>query len=201
MSSTLDNSEVLMLDNFPGVPNVNGAGPFDKGNVANGADQNWYVSGEAPPHVLGTKWYGYQEGGTGVVAGGFTLIYLKTGTLLAATVAVNKLHAMTIGVGAATSSDLLYTVTDNPATPIGMLSGQCAVSMSTMTSGGYYGWFWCGGVCPTSVCTGMDTTLETNGSAVNGYMIAISDTEVNFGPFPDTGAYIPVAICLAATDA
>jgi len=200
-ANNLDSTEILMLDNFPGIPNVNAAGPYNLGNVAAGGDQNWYVSGSRPPHVLGTKFMGYQEGGTGIVAGSYTLIYLKTGTELSGTsIAVKRLCAMTLGPGAASSSDLLYTVTNDPTTPIGLLSGQCAVAMSAMTSGGYYGWFWCGGVCPESICVGMAGAYETDANCVKGAMVAVSDTEINFGTHPANSAVVPVAICLAADD-
>jgi len=56
------------------------------------------------------------------------------------------------------------------------------------------------GVCPESICSGMAGTYETDGLVVKGWMIALSDTEINFSTFPDTGAYRAIGICLAATD-
>jgi hypothetical protein len=185
MSQSIDSTGLLLNDRWPGIANNNAAGPYDLGNVANGSDQNWYVASTKPPHVLGTKFTGYQEAASGVNGGSFTLIYLNTGTLLSTTaITAKKFCALQAAPTSSTSGALLYTVTNNPAYTVGMSTALYGVSMSAMTSGGYYGWFWCGGVCPESICTGMAGTYTTADTVTVGGFILATDTIINPAPDP-----------------
>jgi len=191
MSSTIDSTGIILYDNWPNAIVSNSAGPHDLGNVANGADQNWYSASSPPPHKLGTKFIGTQNGAAGVNAGSYTLIYLKTGTLLSGTaITAKKFCVMAVAPTSSTSGDLLYTVSNNPTYTVGMSTGLGAVSMSAMTTAGYYGWFWCGGVCPESICTGMAGTYTTDANVVVGGFCLVTDTIINPGTDPANSAIV-----------
>jgi hypothetical protein len=164
MSATLDSAEFVLIDNWPTIGNNNSAGPFNAGAPASGADQN----AATEVHQVGTKWTGYQEGSTGINRGAFTLIYLQFGTAAATACAVKQIVALETAPGAATAATLMYKVTNSDATAE-LGTGMAAVALSAMTAS-YYGWFWCGGVCPESICAGLAGNHLTQGSVVVGDM-------------------------------
>lgn len=193
MSSTIDSTGIILYDNWPNSIASQCAGPRDMNNVANGADQN--VTSASFP--VGTKFRGWQAGATGVNAGSYTLIYLKTGTLLNGTaIAAKKFCVSETAPTSSTSGDLIYTVTNNPTSTYGMTTGLGAVSMSAMTTAGYYGWFWCGGVCPESICTGMAGTYTTDANVVVGAICLVTDTIINPGTDPANSAIVRIGFAL-----
>jgi hypothetical protein len=70
---------------------------------------------------------------------------------------------------AATAANALlptqYIVTDDASEAL--LSGPIAVALSAMTTG-YYGWFWCGGVCPVDSVSGLGGSYVTDGTVAAG---------------------------------
>jgi hypothetical protein len=54
-------------------------------------------------------------------------------------------------------------VTNEVATALADAGGFCAVGLSAMTVD-YYGWFWCGGVCPEQYVTALGGWYATNDS-------------------------------------
>lgn len=94
-------------------------------------------------YPIGTKCRVYQDGVSAGGAGWSTFIYLKT--VAAPTNPVLAKHICALI--ATPSGDTLYTVTNDADLDIGAGKGPIAVAIQTMTAA-YYGWFWCGGVCP-----------------------------------------------------
>jgi hypothetical protein len=204
MSNTLDDSEILFIDNWPDGPIINGPGPFKGpvspptgtptgGGVAAGGDHNVLL----PGHDVGTKWFSYQPSATGQTQGWSTWIYLKVGTQ-EASIAAKSLVMLETMPSSSTAGSLLYTVTNDDATA-NMDTGLAAMAIGAMTDG-YCGWFWCGGVCPVSICPSLGGTHATNGAVVIGFMEAVSSTVIKFGTWTDNHCHVAIAICLTATD-
>jgi len=194
-ANNIDSAELVLYDNWPGRANTSFAGPQNTPAPATGPDQNVATAA----FTVGTKWTATQPGSEGINGGQYTLIYLKTGTLLSTSVAAKRLVVMETVPGAATAGDIMYTVTDDPtSTPLS--TGFAAVAMSTVTTGGYHGWFWCGGVCPESICLGLAGAYESDANVVVGFVRAVSDTEINFGTWSHGSALVPIGAFLATDD-
>ncbi|MCP4645343.1 MAG: hypothetical protein GY851_33175, partial [bacterium] len=135
--------------------------PFNAADVASGADQN----ASAAAHPVGTKWTGFQKGSTGVPRGNYTLIYLLVGTQnpdisLSCAAGTNKCVCCPEDASENGTATQMYTVTNDAATTTSEPSGLCAIAMSAVTNA-YYGWFWCGGVAPISICAGLAGDIPT----------------------------------------
>ena len=59
---------------------------------------------------------------------------------------------------------VITDVTNDQTTALGDEGGFCAVALSAMTVD-YYGWFWCGGVCPEEYVSGLGGNYCTDDSA------------------------------------
>jgi hypothetical protein len=96
------------------------------------------------PTVLGVN--GAATGALGAT-GHSTFIYLKleenddTYPCLIKHICAQHSHAGTAG------SDGMFDVTNDAGNDIGAGQGPIAIALSTMTED-YFGWFWCGGLCP-----------------------------------------------------
>jgi len=128
----------------------------------------------APMWPVGTKWEIYCKGdpadqGVGYNLGWSTFIYLKGAadfsTAVAAAVTVLCVPDETIA--AADASTILYTMVCDSDSTTHETMGPVAMCLSAMTNN-YYGWFWCGGVCPVEYVPGLTTasTLVTDDSVV-----------------------------------
>jgi len=195
--ATLDSTGFLLIDNWPKVGNSDWAGPPGIDDLPSQGHHN----SATETYRLGTKFRVYQGGGTGVNSGWSTFIYLKMGTADTAVALAAKYsvcgEAPPTSTGART---LLYTVTNDKDSG-DMTAGLHAIAISAMTNS-YYGWFWCGGVCPESTIAAMAGTYATDGTAVIGGMVcgALTAAVVGFTTDPANSAIQRVAICLAATD-
>ena len=102
------------------------------------------------------------------VAGWSTFIYLKlemqdtTNVLAVKEVVAQHSDAAAGGAG-------VFDATNEVATLNGTQKGPAAVALSAMTVD-YYGWFWCGGVCPESIVAGLGGTYATTGAVAIGDM-------------------------------
>jgi hypothetical protein len=155
-NSTIDNSKIILFDKFPGVPSTVRGLPVDG---FTGADHHNVLT---PYYPIGTKIQVYDVTNKGYA----TMIYLQyiAGTK-AATLALAAGQFCCPPIAANASSgqaavNVYYKVTDDASEAL--VQGPIAVALSAMTTT-YYGWFWCGGVCPISFVTALDTTFTTNG--------------------------------------
>ena len=205
-NSVIDSELVILRDNWPEIANNNAAGPFNAGAPASGSDQNWYVAGDTPPHPVGTKFTGYQEGGTGIPRGTYTLIYLQVGTqnpdiALSCAAATNKCVCCPEDASENGTAIQIYTVTNDSAGTTSEPTGLCAIALSAMTNS-YYGWFWCGGVAPISIVPGLAGDIPTANSFQIGDNI-MAATDISNTPIGFTVAAagsVSCAIGLAADD-
>ena len=190
--STMDSLEVILIDNWPGTAKLIGHSEIPVGGFTGSLHHNV----PAPRYPKGEKLCVWEPGTLGC-EGMATMIYLQVGTQTASIAA--KMHCVT---GSATD---LYVVTNDPdANIIGPLTG-CAmlgIALSAMTDA-YYGWFWCGGVCPETFCPDLGGTHATEeGNVIAGLLCSHNCTvadKMAFGPVAaDTEAIIGFA--LAADD-
>ena len=198
MSATLDSAEFILIDNWPEVGNADWAGPPGINDLPSQAHHN----SDTESYHLGTKFRVYQEGGTGMNTGWATFIYLKMGTAAATALAAKHIVCGEAPPTSTGARELLYTVTNNDATA-DLNAGLCAISISAVTNS-YYGWFWCGGICPDSIVSALAGNYYTQGSAVIGGMcLGQADADnavIGFITDPANAAIMRVAICLPATD-
>lgn len=154
---TIDSEDFILFDNWPGVPQQCNGQPVaynlqgsDSHNVATAA------------HPVGTKFQVYNDGSVAGLNGYSTLIYLQVGTQGATT----AIAAKTICAGDDAADP--YEVTNSGTDAIDLGAGLCAVAIGTTTDA-YYGWFWCGGVCPEVLCDSLaDGASQTMGGNYYG---------------------------------
>lgn len=161
-NSTLDDSKFILYDRFPGAVDYNQSTPVDGFTGASHHNVATAV------YKVGTKIQVYDETNKGYS----TFIYLqyKANT---AKVAVNALAAKQFvsiqltanGATTYATDSVWYWATD--AGDVALLQSALAVALSAMTTD-YYGWFWCGGVCPVSFVSGLGGNYVTDGNVAAG---------------------------------
>jgi hypothetical protein len=151
--STID-SEVLVLFNAFGGPDRVGHVPKD------GFTGSSHHNVATAAYPLGTVLRVEQRGAAGQV--GFSeFVYLKMGTQNADSVVAAK------SVVVQDSATVPLVMTNDPDSCIAIPTNFGAYAISAMTNA-YYGWFWCGGICPEDYVSGLGGTYSTNGSVVAG---------------------------------
>ena len=170
--STLDSELFTLYDNWPGRPDP-GLSQDPPRDGFDGADHHNVA---AAVFQVGGKIQVYNRGDTGK-AGFSTFIYLQVGTQDATTVLAAK------SIVAPDSSTSWYKVSNDPARAIVLPTGMAAVALGAMTNA-YYGWFWCGGVCPEEAISGLGGTYATEGNVVAGDITAhiLAAGVVGLGP-------------------
>jgi hypothetical protein len=171
----IDSEELILVDLWPGYPDSRLGTPKDG---FTGADHHNVV---APAYPIGSK-IQYYNAGTAGKAGYATFIYLKlemqdTSNVLAARHLVN-LH----------TDAKPYDVTNENASVITETYGPVAIGISAMTVD-YYGWFWCGGVCPEDAVAALGGTYATDTNVTAGCRLVTRDAgtthptwgEIEFG--------------------
>ena len=159
---------VILRDNWPGTPITP---PVDYSDMTAASVGHNLV---APMWPIGTKWEVYCKGdptygGVGYNVGWSTFIYLKGADNIATAVAgaVTVLVVPDETIAAGDGGEILYTVVGDSAETTHETMGLVAMCISTPTNS-YYGWYWCGGVCPIEYVPGLTTssTLVTDDSVV-----------------------------------
>ena len=181
--STLDAKYITLFDAWPGKA-------LDWGlTVSQILDSNTVQNVVYPRYPVGTKIIVRNPGTTYSATGNSTLIYLQAGTA-ATGLAVAAKH-----VCVPDTDTNLYKVTNDKTT--GLNPAGCplvAVALTTMTNS-YYGWYWCGGVCPA------DLLVNAAGSFILSGNMA-TDSTVAIGPIQTvalTAANIGFALAASAT--
>jgi len=132
---TVDSEKLILLDRLPGLPNPHMRIPTDG---FTGAGHHNVV---AAAYDVGTKVQVFNHSASAGVDGYATLVYGK----LEAQDATNVLAARHF---CAWHSDATpFDFTNEVATYIGESVSPIVVALGAMTID-YFGWFWCGGVCP-----------------------------------------------------
>lgn len=156
MTQGMDDGKFYLIDNWPGVV-TNGPNPAD-----------WTAYSATRTYALGTKRAIYDETNHGWA----TLIYLMfeaAGAIAACTVkspvAPDNTDAIAAGAW--------YIVTNDGTDSF--KNGPIAIALGTVTDE-YYGWFWCGGVCPVDTIPGLGGIYKSDDSVATGSAIMLQDS-------------------------
>jgi len=161
---TVDLDYVTLFDLFPGVPDPRLGVPKDG---FTGTDHHNVATAAYP---LGTKIQVYNHSSVAGIDGPSVLVYCKL-EAMDATNACKVKHICTQH-----SDAVYYDLTNEAATDIGSGLGLCAVALNTMTEN-YYGWFWCGGVCPEEYVPLLTGDIYCSAAAaIGGCMLADLET-------------------------
>jgi len=173
IDGTLDSEVFALIDNWPGERNVHLPEPTD-GFL--GASHHNIATEE---YQAGTKIQARNKGTTGK-SGFSTFIYLQVGVQNAFVDIAVKSLVVPDSVGTWSK------VTNDPDDCIALPTSMVAVALSAMTDA-YYGWFWCGGVCPEELVSGLGGTYDTDGTVEPGSIRAVhlSVDDIGFGPCPE----------------
>jgi hypothetical protein len=159
---TMDSLEIILFDNWPGVAKLIGPDELPPGGFTGGLHHNV----PAPYYMPGEKFCVWNPSTLGC-EGMATMIYLQLGTQTATLCPKQPVTTQ--------SATIVYNVTNDPDSLIGPKDGGAliAYALSAMTNA-YYGWFWCGGVCPETLCPDLGGTYVTDSTVVAGLM-ALTD--------------------------
>ncbi len=156
--STIDSELITLVNNWGIAPSVIDVVPTD--GFTGSKTHN--VATRAAP--IGEVRQVRCDGSVGK-AGYSQFIYLQVGTQ-------NPDVAMAVKhVVAQDSATVWYQVTNDPDTALKLPTGLAAIALSAMTDD-YYGWFWCGGVCPEQFVSGLGGTYKTNDGVAIGQFTA-----------------------------
>jgi hypothetical protein len=178
--STLDDALFVLQDNWPGAAERLTVDSIPGGTITAAA----YHDVATPAAEPGRKIEVWVPSALGGPTGFSRFIYLKG---LAVTEANPSPAAKQLVVPCNTAD--LYQVTNDKAQCI--LAAGCglaAVLLSAMSfdnSTAYYGWFWCGGVCPTGLVAALDGNFATEGNVFAGAPItahALAADAIGLGP-------------------
>ena len=150
---TIDSEGFYLLDLFPGVADPRRGVPTDG---FTGADHHNVSSVQYP---IGTKIQVYNQG-TGV-DGLSVFVYAKL-EMQDATNVLAARHFVTQH-----SDATAYDLTNEAASDIGTGLGAVAVGLGAMTVD-YFGWFWCGGVCPEAFVSDLGGSYYCSAAAAIG---------------------------------
>ena len=160
--STIDSELFTLQDNWPDTSGPSEDVPTDG---FTGADGHNVVAAKYP---IGQKVRVWNDSAVAGKDGFSTFIYLKVGTQNASVVLAVK------SVVVSDSATVWYEVTNDPDDNVSMSGGLCAIALSAMTNA-YYGWFWCGGVCPEAFVSGLAGNYATNGTIIANSPIGVVD--------------------------
>ena len=162
---TLDSELFVLLDSWPGVAS--------KPSVACYRDMTSALVGHnqaTATYPVGTKWVVYNapiEGNQVGRVGFSTFVYLQFESTDAPTAAAKQVCVQD-------SASLWYVVTNDPDSCVCLETAMACILISAMTDA-YYGWFWCGGVCPEKYVSGLGGNYATDGAIAAGGALTASD--------------------------
>jgi len=163
---TLSTDYLVLIDNWPGAPAHNLSVPTDG---FTGATTHNVA---AAAYDLGTKIQVYNTGVTAGIAGFSTFIYLNIVVETTPVTAANQ-------VVTPDTNASLYIVTNDPESCLAIPSLPSAVCLTATMNTGYYGWFWCGGVCPEEFATTLTGNILCVNTIALGSVVIASDLAVD----------------------
>src|SRR3990172_13158393 len=194
--SYMSSDEIVLVDNWPGKPLKAYSLP-----TTFLADAEYYHNASTEKFPLGTKIQGYNPGTAGL-QGYFTIIYLK---LKEPEEALAAKHICVVHKDALADGHIFEVTNDNASC---LTTNQpAAVALAAMTTL-YYGWFWCGGVCPEDFVSGLGGSFATLNDVAAGSQMCVTVLAVtsvaSFGDFgfdlQDGTAELACGWALAADD-
>lgn len=154
--STIDSEQIILSG--AGV-----AGFRDRtiGRPTDGFTSATHHNVASPVYPVGTMVDVYNKGNTGV-AGGATFVYAQAETQDLTNVIAARMFLTTYA-----TTPVWWKFTNDAGADIGDGIGPLVVALSAMTLG-YYGWFWCAGVCPEEFVSDLDGVYYTKGDVAIG---------------------------------
>ena len=184
-ASVIDTELIVLRDNWPTLVG-SAIGPTKPAAAVDSS--GWEGQNVAEPSfTLGTKFIHWNEGTTSAPRGHTTFIYLKVGTQnadlpIACAVGTNASVCCTEDASEnSTSAEQMYLVTNDSAATNSHLAGLCAIGTGAVTDGNY-GWFWCGGVAPVVLLTGLVGDADTDANVEIGDMCLIAAGDATYDP-------------------
>jgi len=173
--STLDSELFVLYDNWPGTARVLGSGQVPNSSFTSTVSHNVATAKYSPGEKV-SVWNQNADAGQ---EGMSTFIYLQVLTQNADV----AIAAKTVCVpGSATK---YYQVGNNPDADVVLATGAglIAVAISAITNA-YWGWFWCGGICPEGHVSGLGGNYLTQGAVAAGAIIVsdLAADALGFGP-------------------
>jgi len=153
--SYIEALDLVLIDNFPGVPL-----PLASEYFADGFGASCGCNVAMPTRNPGTKVQIWQTGDNGP-RGWSTLVYAKAEEV-DATYPILEGHILTVSGETRLETWKLSNDKDDVGA---YASGVCAIALGAVTEN-YYSWFWCGGVPPADQFSGMKTANITTSNAV-----------------------------------
>jgi len=192
--ATIDGAYIVLTPGRFGPPNPAYGIPTDG---FTGADHHNVAAAAYP---VGTVIAAYNSGASKGVAGMSEFVYLKWSDTDTHTGAVNYVAVPASGDVPTTytmdpddyfidTAALTSTLVESAYNP------RAVVALSDMTNL-YYGWAWCGGVCPSDIVTTMDGDLHTDDSVAVGPITCVNCASDYMGL---AGFDISVAMSYAAS--
>ena len=169
---TLDSQLIVLFDNWPGVPRVIPDAPDGRFTAA--ATHNVATAA----HKAGQKIAVWNTAAAGQ-EGMSTFIYLQILRTAAPASAAKQ-------VVVPSSATEWWVVTNDPDQATAVIvegSALAAVALSAMTTE-YWGWFWCGGICPEAWVSGLGGNYGTESTVVAGMICTnnLTADSIGFGP-------------------
>lgn len=168
--STLDSNMLMLFDRWPDATPILGA---STSFFTNTTDHNV----ASATYKEGTKWMVFNDGTVAGVSGWSTFIYLK---FLAVTAANPTPAAKQFVIPSLAGTP--FQVTNDPDQALDVTgSSLAAVLISAMSfddSDAFFGFAWCGGVCPEQFVSGLGGSYATTNDVAIG-PVAISDLSVD----------------------
>jgi hypothetical protein len=159
-TSTIDSELIFLMNKWGAAPDPNHQNTIPQGDGTwSGANSQNVI---APAYPVGTVIQCYNDGDSAGQSGYYEMIYLRAEEAI--------LGAKSICVPAATDDH--YSVTDDISSALDATNAQIGVAIAAMTAQ-YYGWFWCGGVCPEAIESDMGGNYNADGSLAIGPMHAL----------------------------
>ncbi len=189
MANTLDSELFVLEDHWPGVGRIISTGGIPLGGFTGVTHHNVAT----PRYPVGEKLCikNKNPGGTVVGKAGFsTFIYLQVGTQDGTTIIAKHICVLD-------SASLWYQLTNDPDSCIAAASSLACIAISPITNA-FWGWFWCGGVCPESHVSGLGGNYITEGNVVAGMISTKTDTGTSgviaLAPYATTTGHIGFAL-------
>jgi len=185
--STIDSELFVLYDRWPGVPQ-----PGVESNLLDGITGASHHNVATAAFPVGTKVQLRNDNAVAGQPGLATLVYLKYEGTDAPTAAAKQ-------VCVPDSATLYYVVTNDPDNLIKLPTDLACIMISAMTDA-YYGWFWCGGICPESHVSDLGGNYATEGNVEPGPITAhnLSADAIGFGPYAATEGYFGFALAADA---
>ena len=187
--STIDSELIVLINPFPvGAPTR--TAPADIQDLANSYSHNVAAQTE---YRVGDVINFYNTGVSAGKAGWSQFVYLQCVANAGVAIAAKQ-------VLVPDSATIWYRLTNDPDDCLVSTGSRLfGVAISAMTTL-YYGWFWCGGVCPEEAVSDLGGNHATDGDLAAGNMTVhdLAADAIGWGPQATTEAFCGYSL---ATDA